>query len=105
MFKTVVELQAYMEEEGLTRNPANGFLENEEGMTNPYVISFLKDDKWQARPGVYLEEETAIDVFKCLITSFPEHTIMLERCNDLEDYTRVYVPRRGIITYKEYENN
>lgn len=105
MFKTAAEVEAYMKEEGLTRNPRNGFLENEEGMTNPYVISFLKDGKWQAGPGVYLEEDTALDIFKLMIVKFPESTILLERCNDLQDYARVYVPRKGIITYKEYENN
>lgn len=105
MFKTVEQVEKFMSEFGYHRNPETGWIENEEGMCNAYCHALWEKDHWSTIPGINLTEEEALDKLKRLVELLPHKTILMERSNDLEEYAKVYVPGRGIISYSEYENN
>lgn len=94
-----------MSQSGCRRDPETGRIENGDGLCNPYCLALWEGDRWKAIPGVFLTETDALDALSSLVNSAPHKTILVERCNDLEDYAKVYVPSRGIITYEEYANN
>lgn len=106
MFKTEAELEQFMAQEGLTRNPETGYIENEYGMVNPYSLSYLNEaGEWCTLVGVHFNIHEAYNRLSKLINSGEHRTILIARANDLEKYSKVYVPGEGIIDYTKWKND
>lgn len=104
MFETETELANFMIREHLVRDPETGYIRNSEGIVNPYCFSYRDGNRWCTMVGIALDLHEALNRLNKIINGGEQRTILIERANDLEKYSKVWVPGRGIIDYTEWKN-
>lgn len=104
MFRTETELAQFMIREHLVRDPETGYIHNDEGIVNPYCFSYRDGDRWCTMVGISLNLHDALNRLNKILNGNGNQTILIERVNDLEKYSKVWVPGRGLISYTEWKN-